>query len=299
MSIARFAGTVVALVALFFLVRHLDLSALWHSLSRISWADILLGLLIVQCQIILSALRWRFTAARLGLPLGWLQAVREYYVATAFNQLLPGGVAGDAMRAYRVSDAKEGGFRRSGLAVIMERASGQVSLLMFAILGFVLWPEWWLGFDRALLTVLIVMGVATVLIVLSPVLLKRLEAWRNPLMAVFWNHGGFFIQMGFSLAITASYVALFMVCAEAVGAPLNLIKALMIVPLTLLSMVIPSGFGGWGTREATAAALWPLAGLASAQGVATSIVYGALALAGAAPGLIFVFMNRKRSKVSG
>lgn len=292
LSIARVAGTIIALIALFFLIRHLDFASLLDSLSKVSSADIAVGLLIVQVQIILSAFRWRFTASRLGLELPPVKAVREYYVATAVNQLLPGGVAGDALRAYRASHEKEGGLRRSGLAVILERASGQIGLLVFAVLGFVLWPEWSLGFDRALVTVLIVMVVIAAGIVVLPIFASRLRSWRRPLLNVFWRKGALWVQLGLSLSITASYLALFMVCAEAINAPLNLGKMLMIVPLTLLSMVVPSGFGGWGTREAAAAALWPLAGLTSAQGVATSIIYGALALAGAAPGLLFLFIRR-------
>ena len=52
-------------------------------------------------QIALSAWRWRLTAQRLGAPIGFGEALREYYVATFLNQILPGGVMGDAARAWR------------------------------------------------------------------------------------------------------------------------------------------------------------------------------------------------------
>ena len=52
-------------------------------------------------QIALSAWRWRLTAQRLGAPIRFGEALREYYVATFLNQILPGGVMGDAARAWR------------------------------------------------------------------------------------------------------------------------------------------------------------------------------------------------------
>src|SRR3546814_13404904 len=64
-------------------------------------ASLFLGVLIVQSQIVLSAMRWRFTAGRLGMRLTRGRAVGEYYVATFLNQVLPGGVAGDALRTWR------------------------------------------------------------------------------------------------------------------------------------------------------------------------------------------------------
>lgn len=52
-------------------------------------------------QVALSAWRWRLTAQRLGAPIRFGEALREYYVATFLNQILPGGIMGDAARAWR------------------------------------------------------------------------------------------------------------------------------------------------------------------------------------------------------
>mgnify|MGYP006201564295 CR=1 FL=1 len=87
-------------------------------------------------QVALSAWRWRLTAQRLGAPIRFGEALREYYVATFLNQVLPGGVMGDAARAWRHArlsrtEAMDGA--PVGLAawhaVLIERASGQLALL--------------------------------------------------------------------------------------------------------------------------------------------------------------------------
>lgn len=45
--------------------------------------------------------RWQMTARRLGLPMPYLLALREYYLSQFLNSVLPGGVLGDVGRAIR------------------------------------------------------------------------------------------------------------------------------------------------------------------------------------------------------
>ena len=109
------------------------------------------------------------------------------------------------------------------------------------------------------------------------VVLTNADAW--------FDDGAWWKQATASLAIVAAYLTLFAVCAQAIGAPLPALAVLNVVPLTLLSMLLPVSIGGWGLREAAAAALWPLVGLSAEAGVATSILYGLLSLAGSLPAL--------------
>jgi hypothetical protein len=81
---------------------------------------------------------------------------------------------------------------------------------------------------------------------------------------------------------------MFMLASAAIGAPLPRLAAVTAIPLCLLMMLIPATIAGWGAREAAAAALWPLFGYPASDGVAASILYGILALVGAAPGLAFI-----------
>ena len=117
----------------------------------------------------------------------------------------------------------------------------------------------------------------------------RLARWAggsvDGLQRAWFDDGAWWKQATASLAIVAAYLTLFAVCAQAIGAPLPALAVLNVVPLTLLSMLLPVSIGGWGLREAAAAALWPLVGLSAEAGVATSILYGLLSLAGSLPAL--------------
>ena len=80
-------------------------------------------------QTVLSALRWRLTASRLGIRVDVRTAVREYYLSQILNQSLPGGMMGDAARAVR--SRGQAGLARAGQAVVLERLMGQIVMFLF------------------------------------------------------------------------------------------------------------------------------------------------------------------------
>ncbi|MBP1849477.1 lysylphosphatidylglycerol synthase transmembrane domain-containing protein [Rhizobium halophytocola] len=262
----------------------------------VSAGSVVVALLIVQVQIVLSALRWQFTAARLGHRISRSLAVREYYVSSVLNQVLPGGMAGDAVRAYRNRTEEPGGWKRPATAVFLERLSGQLAFFLMTGLGLIAWPVFLAdrlpeGFAGLALTflALLVCGLGVGIFVWRSKLSARFERLKPDLVAAFWRDGAGWVQVLLSASIVAGYVSTFLIASHAVGAPLPPIGAFTAVPLCLLTMLIPAGIGGWGTREVAAAALWPLFGFTSAQGVSASLLYGSLSLAGAAlPGLVVI-----------
>ena len=96
---------------------------------------------------ILCAARWRFTCARIGMALPFGDALREYYLASLLNTVLPGGIAGDAARVWRQAKQQNllnqqfqgaaGGaanrYQRPLHGVLVERFAGQCAL--FFVLG--------------------------------------------------------------------------------------------------------------------------------------------------------------------
>lgn len=298
----RFLAPLTLIALLAWLISRTDLAALESAFARISASHVILGLALVQIQIIVSALRWRFTAGRLGGDIPRPLAIREYYVASFLNQSLPGGVAGDAIRAFRMRNAGKGGWKQPAKAVLMERLSGQMAFFLLALCGLAVWPfvlkagHTWLG---VLPTVLGILS-AGVVIALGLTIAWRhfpsVRALMEEAAEVFLRDRALLVQSGLSLVIVATYVATFFVASDAVGADLPWAAALTVIPLALIAMLIPVGLGGWGTREVAAMALWPLAGASATEGLAASIVYGAVSLAGAAPGLILLSLEALRRR---
>nr|WP_272213680.1 lysylphosphatidylglycerol synthase transmembrane domain-containing protein [Marinicella sp. W31]MDC2879636.1 lysylphosphatidylglycerol synthase transmembrane domain-containing protein [Marinicella sp. W31] len=290
----------LAIIAgLFVAVDPADVVAAFQNVSA---GPVVVALAIVQVQVVLSALRWRFTAARLGHVFSAALAIREYYIASFVNQILPGGMAGDAVRAYR--SRTEEGWKRPAAAIVLERLSGQLAFFLLAGAGLFVWPVFLAdrlppGFARLVFICAGFLGVFACagLFIARSRLLARYKTLRPDLAAVFWNRGAFGVQSALSTLIVASYVAVFMIAASATGAPLPPVAALTVIPLCLMTMLIPAGVGGWGTREAAAAALWPLFGLTSAEGLSASLLYGMISLLGVAPqGILFLAATMKRRR---
>jgi len=246
-------------------------------------------------QTVLSSLRWRLTAAQLGIRIDRATALREYYLSQVVNQVLPGGVLGDAGRAIRAR--AQAGLMVSSQAVVFERIAGQLALLAvllaaflatLAVPGGTTWPA---------------MATATAWIVAAGVGLVALAGWflariGSPVRAVprvardfaraFAAPAVRWRQLSLSLGTAGCNVAAFAFCGAAVGAGLPIATALVLVPLILFAMVIPISVSGWGLREGAAAAVFPLAGATAAEGLAASVAFGLIFLAASLPGLAFV-----------
>src|SRR5690606_1774441 len=62
------------------------------------------------------------------------------YLSSFLNQMLPGGMAGDAVRAIKHRGPGKGSWRIPALAVFLERAAGQGIFFLLAGAGVIAWP---------------------------------------------------------------------------------------------------------------------------------------------------------------
>ena len=272
-----------------------DMAELRDAFAQISAGHVVVGLGLVQLQIILSAVRWRFTAQRLGQTIGLGEAIREYYVASFLNQSLPGGMGGDAVRAWRMRVEGKGGWKLPAKGILYERLSGQVAFFLILAIGLPIWPMLiadhsqlpfgWVTVALCMLGLFLAFGLRWLVRRSPHPILRQIS---EDAAEVFMRRQAWLIQSGLSVVVVTAYVAVFMIASHAIGASLPFEAALTIIPLCLLSMLIPVGLGGWGTREAAAMALWPLFGFSAADGLAASLLYGTLSLAGSAPALIIL-----------
>ena len=287
----RLIRLLVSLAILGLIARQFGAGVL-QRLQAIEPGWMIMALSITVAQVLLSAWRWRFTAARLQIALPAGRAVGEYYLATLVNQVLPGGVVGDAQRAWRHSQ----GMPRRGpafQAVVIERLSGQLAMVAIAVGVWVYWPPGGAlslpissgGLALAALTA------AAVVIAIGLVPRHRrawLGDWRRALHSALLTPRVLPIQLAASLAVAASYIAVYACCVLALDPAAPASAWLPLIPLVLFTMLIPASIAGWGLREGAAALLWPLAGLPAAEGITAAVLYGALSLAASTPGLIML-----------
>ncbi|ETX27934.1 lysylphosphatidylglycerol synthase transmembrane domain-containing protein [Roseivivax isoporae] len=292
------------------------LAVLWHAVDgaeaarTLARADpfwLVAAWVMLSVQTLLSALRWRLTAARLGQRFSVGKAVSEYYLAQIVNQSLPGGMVGDAGRAVRARH--QAGLLRASQAVVFERLAGQVAIfsimaVTFAVTylqpGGLTWPLWVRSFVVPFILVGLCAPVVFWLTALLPGPQKRAldDLWYALSVSLLaprvlpW-------QALLSVATAACNLAAFAFCARAIGTELPIAAILGLVPLILFTMLIPVSISGWGLREGAAAALFPVAGFAGASGLATSVAFGLVFVAAVLPGLIPILGRRSHGRGEG
>lgn len=297
----RLVRPLMGLVLLGAIAWWLEPASILGEVQRLSPGWALLALALTLPPLLLSAWRWRLTARLLGLSLSFRRALREYYLALFINQVVPGGVVGDAARAWRHSrdSGRRGGAWR---AVIIERASGQLAMALLTLAVLAASPLWhdllgraagkvsasgWLPGAAIALALPVAIGVWLARRPPAPLVGLGGDLRRSLLAASVWPK-----QLAGSLLVVASYALVFVCAARAIGVGLPVATLLALVPPVLLAMLIPLSFAGWGVREGAAALVWGLAGLPPAQGVAVAMAYGALVLLASLPGGLVLLRRR-------
>ncbi len=287
MAVVRLAVPFLILAALW---QFLDGRLIWQRLLAADRGWLLAALCAAHAQVLLSALRWKLTAARLGQNLTARHAVAEYYLAQLVNQVVPGGVMGDASRAVRARGSA--GLTRSAQGVVIERLAGQLALLAVLALGLaavLATPTGRATADTLGKTfaplLLALVGIAAVAVVLFRHGPLALHGFARAIHLALLARGAWRAQLVLGLLIVGCNLASFAWSTRATGTILPLGAVVTLVPLILTAMLIPLSVAGWGFREGAAAALLPLAGATPEAAIAASLAFGAVILATSLVGL--------------
>ncbi|HEY9020479.1 MAG TPA: lysylphosphatidylglycerol synthase transmembrane domain-containing protein [Paracoccaceae bacterium] len=303
------------------LVTLIILALLWQAVDGQAALDLLLradplwlvaGVITLTAQTVLSALRWRLTANRLGQTIAVGHALREYYLSQIVNQSLPGGVLGDAGRAVRARH--EAGLKRSGQAVMFERLAGQLALFVVTCLAVaIVWlspggitlPDWVLRLVALTgLAMLVLLGGLWALSGGTTATQRQIGDWLSAFRLAVLSPSVLPRQAMLSIGTTALNLSAFALCARATGTVMPVTAVLIVVPLILFTMLIPVSISGWGLREGAAATLFPVFGATATEGFAASLAFGLMFLLSTLPGLLVLLVRQpadvtKTDSVSG
>jgi uncharacterized membrane protein YbhN (UPF0104 family) len=258
---------------------------------------LVLSFAVLSAQTVLSSIRWQITARPLGINLSPRTALREYYLAQVVNQILPGGVVGDASRMVR--SRSQAGLMASAHAVLLERAAGQIAIfailaaafgVTLAVPGGLVWPP--ATAQVISFSIIAVLFLVVVLVRVAPRIPGRIGQGINDLrvsaLVAFATPATCWAQIVLSIGTALFNIAGFVFAAWAIGWNFPVAEALALVPVVLFAMLVPFTISGWGVREGAAVALLPLAGATASESLATSITFGLVCIAASLPGLAFV-----------
>jgi glycosyltransferase 2 family protein len=284
----KWSAPAVTVVVLVVLVWRLGTGPFVGGLEAVDGRALLAAVAIGFVTTVCGAWRWTVIARGLGLRLPLPTALAAYYRALFLNLTLPTGIAGDIHRG--VSHGRDTHDVGRGLrAVVWERGAGQVVQIVLTVAVLLILPS-------PVRSSMPFVAVAAVVLALAVVLLGRLRGggsrWtrvRNAVVADIRN--GVLRRDALPTIVLATtvavvgYAVLFVVAARTVGVTAPISRLLPLALLAVLAMVLPS-VAGWGPREGATAWVFAAAGLGAAQGAATAVAYGVLALAAFLPGAV-------------
>ena len=264
LALGQALAGLVLLAALF---RVLGTEAARSAVGILSPATVALALLAGLAGTAAQAQRWRLVARGRGARIRFREALAECWAAGLVNLLLPGGVAGDALRVLR-RRRRGDSWPGAGGSVLGERLAGTSVLLAAGVVPALAAGPW------------LAAGLGLGAVGLGAVAWRSMSGSPVRDRAAVW---------GLSVLAWAAYQGLFLVAALRTAPHESFGNLWGTVVLGLAGMSVPLGVGGWGPREGVTTLAAVAHGLAPGTGFAVSLGYGLLALASALPGALVLF----------
>lgn len=295
----------VSVLLLYIALRSVHFETLQERLNQIDAKWIAAGLCALAVPVLLVAQRWRLIARACGADLAPQQALLYTFIGLFFNQTLPSTVGGDAARIWLLARTPAG-WKAAIHSVLIDRVAG---LIWLAMLVLVCLP--W-SFDLIQNPVgrvaLVVIGLGSFAALaglylaahVGRALLHRWKMTRHlaEISGIAWRAiaspriGGQVAVLSITthlLTVLAAWCA-----AKSIGSPLDLLRALLLIPPVILIAAIPISIAGWGLREGALTAAFAYAGLPQSEGLLVSLLLGAgIFLIGAFGGLMWIMSSQR------
>jgi uncharacterized protein (TIRG00374 family) len=284
----------LSVLLMWYLLGKVDLGAAAARAADLDSGPLAMAFALLLLQAVLAAWRWLTVLEALAAPLPFGQAFRLFFVGAFFNQVLPGAVGGDAVRAYQTYKAGLG-LAPAVNSVMLERAATVLALVfMVAAMQPLLAAR--IGDNPALLVfpLLSVAGIAGVL-VLS--ILDRLPAslrrWRlvRGLAHLAAGTRALFFRPRNAVAVLAvsvlGHVNLALaVYALAVGLDISVspLDCMILVPPVILVTTLPISIAGWGVREGAMVTAFGFIGVPAESALVLSLIFGITVVVASLPG---------------
>lgn len=282
--VAISAGVLAALLVL------LPWDELWGSLRRMSpavWLAVLGGFVAGH---VIGVVKWRRMLAAGRARLDFVSGVRCYAAGLFANLCLPSIVGGDVLRALLAGRATG---RTEGVVVgsIGDRLCDVLALAVLAAGGAWLARAELPGWRADVIAVVLAAGIVGALLFLPLALRRPLRAWprriRRPvgraLVALRRLAGAPAAALGvfaLSLTIQTSFVLLNAWIGRTVGIDVALSAWFFAWPVAKVAGLLPISLGGLGVRDAAFGAALASFGVPMAAGVAASLVWETVLVAG-------------------
>lgn len=295
----RLAGAAVLLVII---ARFIDVDEVWPVLRALTLPSMAFILVLTAVTWSVGIIKWKTLLP--DVPLG--EVAGFYLIGMLYSLVLPGQLAGEAVKAARLG-ARGAGIGPVGASVVIDRLTSLVGLGIVSGIG--LWLSGHHG--QTFRTLGWVIGLVTVafialLFVIRVPAFAGAAARRNYRFLNAWmEYGGNrpLVLKTFALAIAFQFgnVAIVSAIAAALGVPVAFADIAWVVGVVSILTLVPISFGGVGVREAGFVGFLALIGIPAAQALSLSLICSLIIVIGALAGLVVElnWLHRARRVTGG
>lgn len=287
---------VISLALISWVISTVDLAALQGVFLNADFRWLGLALFFALGGVILRARRWQILLNALEVRVSLRELVNIYLIGFLFNNLLPSGLGGDAIRMMELNQHSE---RASDAvtSVLVDRMLGLFALLCIALVALVF--RWQAVPPIIGLTsvVVFVSVIAVAFALINPSLYQL--AQRMPLLRPLTEIGfvsklvqsfqtyslpalsqSFLVALVFNGFLIAMNVSI----GTALGAEIALVHYLVFIPLAALVLLLPISVAGLGARETAYVTLFGQVGVPAEIAFGMSLLV--YAIGNLTPGLL-------------
>ncbi len=238
------------------------------------------------CQLI-SAYRWKLLLSAKGVDLPIMRLFMFYMIGMFVNNFLPGGLGGDAVKAYSVYRSS-GTVHVSVASVLVERFCGILALALLGGVACVIMLIQGEARSVALWMLVAMLGIAVAAAMVWSVRLasvlrkflsvcapRRIRDRAVQLMETVhsYRHDGWTLiwALLLSIGLQGMIAVYFGVVSQALDSPIPLIYFFLFLPLVTIATLAPISLGGLGVREVTMVYLFSSVGVSGADVLSVSL----------------------------
>jgi hypothetical protein len=275
----------ISIALLSFIFAKLDTPTFFASIRQANLGWLFGALVAVMVAVVIRAYRWQVLLTAIGVSVPLFKLTGIYFIGFLFNNILPSGIGGDAIRMVELKSYAEH-TSDTVTSVIVDRFLGLSALQAIAILGLIYdWGAVPAAMAYFTVTIFIAGLVAGYLLINRPLYLqlqKRVPLFRRltefKMVSNLFNSfqryplgalgRSYLISLCFNLVLISMNVFI----GLALGAKASLVQYAVIVPITSLVLLIPISFAGLGVREEAYRRLFSQIGLSEETAVALSLL---------------------------
>ena len=273
-SLIFIAKVVITLAALYFATRQIDLPETKRAILSADPGYLFLALLTFIGAKLISTLRLRALLFCTGTQIGHWLNIQLFFTGAFFNLFLPSSVGGDGVKAYLINEKLETPIRKSISAVLLDRMSGLVMLMLITLIFLLVLS--YTG-QLSLSPAFLIIGIGLVL----PSLYFGIKLLFKSFLPSF----------AFITALSLFLQVLHLTCAwlllKAMGIAELVIEHLSVLALSIIASVVPLSIGGIGVRELVSKLLAGELGLSQEIAVSLAALYSIVIMMTSLIGLPF------------